>query len=670
MPRSLSTKPSPAIARWVAVPLLITYLVLVVSNAWLSDDAYITFRTVDNVVNGYGLTWNVVERVQAYTHPLWMLLLSAFYAVTHEIYFTSLVVSIAISLAAAAVVAFGVARGRLAAVSALVALSLSKAFVDYSTSGLENPLTHLILVSFVWVYADDRRSTRRVALLATLAALGMVNRIDAGLLMLPALAHALWETRSRRSVIAGLLGFLPLVTWELFSLFYYGAIVPNTALAKLNAGLIPASALHRAGLAYLLNSLRVDPITLTTIVVGVLLSIASREWRRIALALGAVLYVAYVVRVGGDFMSGRFLTAPFLLSVASLAWAPSWSQRLPAWSTSALLAVLSLVLGLSTPYSPIRSRGGERADADPRVWVQGRGITDERANYYHNTGLVEALRRGVTLPDHDWAIEGRLARASGPAVVVKGSVGFYGYFAGPEVHVVDLLALGDPLLARLPVVDPDWRIGHFGRRLPQGYFESLESGENRIADPDLATYYGKLSDVTRGSLWDPQRLLTLLHLNTGRYDRYLDAYAYYRGPALVQTLEITNPTERPYVYAYVWNNGAGETYLLDRESSQGKAYIVRWEIGATGVLFQGSHDSRVAQIGPLSDSEPLNVGVLFSDDPALDAYEAFERRFWFRWGQSDSDSITVVFPALEWYNGEAPGGYWREVDIDTVIGSQ
>ncbi len=33
MPRTPSTKPSPAIARWVAVPLLITYLVLVVSNA-------------------------------------------------------------------------------------------------------------------------------------------------------------------------------------------------------------------------------------------------------------------------------------------------------------------------------------------------------------------------------------------------------------------------------------------------------------------------------------------------------------------------------------------------------------------------------------------------------------------------------------------------------------
>jgi hypothetical protein len=43
----------------------------------MSDDAYITLRTVDNWVNGRGLVWNTAERVQTYTHPLWMLLLSA-----------------------------------------------------------------------------------------------------------------------------------------------------------------------------------------------------------------------------------------------------------------------------------------------------------------------------------------------------------------------------------------------------------------------------------------------------------------------------------------------------------------------------------------------------------------------------------------------------------------
>jgi arabinofuranosyltransferase len=62
---------------WGVLGLLLVFTTL---RAWLCDDAYITFRTVDNFIHGYGLTWNVAERVQAYTHPLWMLLLSGVYA--------------------------------------------------------------------------------------------------------------------------------------------------------------------------------------------------------------------------------------------------------------------------------------------------------------------------------------------------------------------------------------------------------------------------------------------------------------------------------------------------------------------------------------------------------------------------------------------------------------
>jgi len=39
-------------------------------TAWVCGDAYITFRTIDNLVHGYGLRWNVDERVQAFTHPV------------------------------------------------------------------------------------------------------------------------------------------------------------------------------------------------------------------------------------------------------------------------------------------------------------------------------------------------------------------------------------------------------------------------------------------------------------------------------------------------------------------------------------------------------------------------------------------------------------------------
>src|SRR5947209_2599838 len=67
------------------------FLFIITRDSWLSDDAYITFRTVDNFIHGYGLTWNVDERVQVYTHPLWMFLLSAVYFCTYEFYYSALV---------------------------------------------------------------------------------------------------------------------------------------------------------------------------------------------------------------------------------------------------------------------------------------------------------------------------------------------------------------------------------------------------------------------------------------------------------------------------------------------------------------------------------------------------------------------------------------------------
>ena len=62
------------ITKYIMYFLLALFTYVFIVNAWVGDDAYITFRTVDNFVNGYGLTWNTSERVQAYTHPLWMFL--------------------------------------------------------------------------------------------------------------------------------------------------------------------------------------------------------------------------------------------------------------------------------------------------------------------------------------------------------------------------------------------------------------------------------------------------------------------------------------------------------------------------------------------------------------------------------------------------------------------
>ena len=45
----------------------VLYILLILKTAWLGDDSFITFRTADNFINGYGLTWNVEERVEGGT---------------------------------------------------------------------------------------------------------------------------------------------------------------------------------------------------------------------------------------------------------------------------------------------------------------------------------------------------------------------------------------------------------------------------------------------------------------------------------------------------------------------------------------------------------------------------------------------------------------------------
>ena len=119
--------------------LLAILLTLIIRSAWVCDDAYITLRTADNLLHGHGLTWNVAERVQTYTHPLWMFMITAAYGISGDGFHSLIVLGVVVSLAAVIITSFGVLRQSFAAVGVMVILALSRSFVDYSTSGLENP---------------------------------------------------------------------------------------------------------------------------------------------------------------------------------------------------------------------------------------------------------------------------------------------------------------------------------------------------------------------------------------------------------------------------------------------------------------------------------------------------------------------------------------------------
>jgi arabinofuranosyltransferase len=501
--------------RWALLAAVAGYAIVLARTAWVSDDAFITLRVVDNLLHGFGARWNVAERVQTYTHPLWFLLLAAISPVVRDGYYAALALGAAASLATVALVALRLRADRRAILVAIVALALSKAFVDYSTSGLENPLTHLLLVAFVLQLPDGRPDGRTLVGLGLIAGLATLNRMDAALLVAPALALALVRHRRPRGLLLAGLGFLPFAAWEAFSLLYYGAPYPNTALAKLATG-IPAGELAAQGLSYLQNSIRWDPITLAVIGAAVVAAAAARRAVAASLALGAVLYLAYVVRIGGDFMSGRFLSAPFLLAVLALLRAGVLERRVPRLVALAAVAVL----GLAGPRATVRS--GPRADLDAGELIDPHGVADERRYYFHVLGLWNG-QPGWERPVLAGRIRGLELRRAGTPLAVEGGVGETGYLAGPAVHVLDPLALGDPLLARLPMsrpppggngapAGPGWRIGHFRRNVPAGYLATLLTGENRIQDPAIAGLYDRVALVTRGPIWSAARLREIARL--------------------------------------------------------------------------------------------------------------------------------------------------------------
>ena len=510
---------------------VLLFTVVLLRTAWLSDDAYITFRTIVNFADGYGLTWNAAERVQAYSHPLWLLLLSAAYFHTKEIYLTSILLSAGISLLAVCLLTFGISQAHPSAILGVTILTFSKAFMDYSTSGLENPLTHLTLVLFCWVFLCGEYGGKWVLLLSLIAGLGTLNRMDTLLLFLPGLAYALSRSRLPKGLLLAALGFLPFAVWEIFSLLYYGFPFPNTAYAKLCTGLEQWELVGQ-GFRYLLDSLNSDPLTLLVIATGLAVPCFAREWRASCVAAGAGLYLVYVVSIGGDFMSGRFLSAPLLAGTILLTRLPSGfrkAMRLPAFAAV-------LLLGLGSPHPSFLTSADYGNDYKLQVEsVLKKGVSDERAFYYQVTGLLrEDPDTPLPSPRQVWVAEAMRVREEGPRVVVRNSVGLFAFTAGPGVHVVDELGLGDPLLARLPPAwRPHWRIGHFFRVVPEGYVGTLTSGQNQLADRRLAEYYDKLSLITRGRLMDPKRLATIVEMNLGRYDSLIDTERY-RYPGMLR----------------------------------------------------------------------------------------------------------------------------------------
>lgn len=516
--------------------LLTFYLYVVIRNSYVMEDAYITLRVVDNFVNGYGLTWNTIERVQAYTHPLWMFLLSLGYFFTREAFYTTVAISVIVSgIAFMVVLIISSKNGMTPTILVAAILIFSKAYIDYSTSGMENPASHLLIAVFLYFCLEDSPNKQRSLFwIFFIANLAIINRMDSILMYLPLLLLTLLSGFPKEVTVKELIsrlkwlfvGFVPFILWEIFSLVYYGFPFPNTAYAKLYFPEMSMMDLLEQGYIYFLDSLYLDPITLFVVALGLGSGILQGNKVERAAALGGGLYLAYIFYIGGDNMSGRFFSSVLVISVILLSRFWAKTRPLESFSVLAFIFALGLTSPLPTLLVPYPNSTPE-TETIPLTRF-GTGATDVKRWLFSTSSLIFD-RRDTIQPYHHLCYQGtqmkQTAEQGGETVYELGAVGYTGYFAGPNVYIIDSFALTNALLARLPPeYDANWRNAHFRRILPDGYFETIKTNENRIKDPSLAAYYDKLLVIIQAPIWSWERFQTIFEMNTGQYEHYLTEY--------------------------------------------------------------------------------------------------------------------------------------------------
>lgn len=471
---------SPGWTRFVGALLVVVPALVVLSGGWahrwVNEDAFINLRVVDQVFAGNGPVFNIGERVETTTSPLWLgvlLLVRGTLGLVLRMEWATVVTCLA-----AATVAFllGGRASRLAHPDDAVVVPLGLALVaavpvvwDFATSGLEMSLVWLWL-SGAWLAlltaarAGTIEGWRRTISLVVLG-VGPLVRPDLGLMSVCLLAGWLFvvrPTRRRAAADLGRAAAVPLA-YQLFRMGYYAAVVPTTALAK------DAGGLHLGqGVNYAADLARPYWLWLPLGLLGLAVARNLVQGPRpltvagTAMVSAAVLHAGYIVVVGGDYMHGRLLL-PALVAVALPASVALRRQDLLGAGLVALGGVWAVACAAGMRYPQLPPSGfGVAAVTDfraltpePRVvpvepdidFLTGTDL--DRLYERGERGFVRTLEPEVVVP----------TRSGDRLVGVLGSIGLPAYRAGIDVWIVDIGGLAEPLAARTAVI-PGRAAGH------------------------------------------------------------------------------------------------------------------------------------------------------------------------------------------------------------------
>ena len=349
--------------KWLAVAITL-YAYMSFQQRWIGDDGLIYIRIVKQILAGNGPVFNIGERIEAGTSPLWIWIISGFSWLGFKPASFSIFLGIILSVASLILASVGATNMHLLSKSSFKQKDEAKkdeakkdeakkdeeipwkfpvgiwiyAFIpvawDYASSGLENGLSMFYIAATYWASArfatniqNENPAFNSRLLLGFIAGLGPLVRPELALYggsVLLYLGISMLLTRSiawkKLFLLIFVSGIAP-VGYQLFRMGYYAELVPNTGIAKGSFG--PR---WEQGFFFFKNFFGFYFLGFVLSIAILLLVVAiknktqsSARWLTALPVLSGLFLIIYVVRIGGGFMHGRMFLMPLFLLLIPIA---------------------------------------------------------------------------------------------------------------------------------------------------------------------------------------------------------------------------------------------------------------------------------------------------------------------------------------------------------------
>lgn len=439
----------PIVIACLLVPLIVTVDLLFYPKTL--EDAFITFRYSKHLGEGYGFgSWNIAgECVEGYTSFLWMVLLAAAKPLHVQITTLGKLLGIASHLLLSLLFLLfplikhsnpapadtPLGRHHDVFVYASVILGLYLPISWYSTSGMET-VSFIFLVALVLLFPFV---TEKVIPLSIVSIALVLMRPEGILFAIACNGFQFFRRRvaginAFSILLPGIAALIAYVAQTVHRAFTFGEILPNTFYAKASG----AEHLHIIlGLKYIRGWINNhEPFGLLLLIAAFccIASLKTKGFRKNAFFLFLIgfvmVYIAYIVRVGGDnycsfpFWRHILHLMPFLallLSTALVNVVPS------SWRSARLyllVAILAVTNYISLTVEPMFDNARQGLMTFP-------ALVDAPHNYYYV-----------------W-----LSRIASPNTIIASSLGGELPFVVDAIHI-DILGLNDRYIAYHGQFDP------------------------------------------------------------------------------------------------------------------------------------------------------------------------------------------------------------------------